>query len=527
MGTTLDTGGLETCGVTEVESVAWNLPPEELLERALANGDGRLARNGALIVRTGRCTDRRPKDRFIVDEPSTRDDIDWGTVNAAMPVQTFARLHHKVIEYYKGKHLYARDCYAGADARGRVRIRVVTERAWHNLFASLLFIQPPADALTDFIPELTILNAPWCFADPNHDGTNSEVFIVINLAKGLVLIGGSQHAGEIKTSVFTVMNYILPERDILSMHCSANVGNGDDVALFFGLRGTGKTTLSADPERRLIGDDEHGWSDRGVFNIEGGCYAKCHRLCAECEPQIHAAIRAGAVLENVVADEDGRIDFDSDAYTENTRAAYPLSFIDNAEVRGVAGHPRNIVFLTCDAFGVLPPVSRLSPEQAMYHFMSGYTGKVSGADAGLVEPQPTFSACFAAPFLPLAPSVYATMLGKRLMRHDATCWLVNTGWCGGGFGVGERMNIHSTRAIVKAALSGTLGEAGFKADPLFGFEIPRACPNVPAEILTPCDVWGDPTKYDRKARELAGLFAENFARFKNVPESIRSAGPRL
>jgi phosphoenolpyruvate carboxykinase (ATP) len=523
----VEVGGLDACGITEIESVAWNLSAEELLERALANGDGRLAGNGALVVRTGRCTDRRPKDRFNVDEPSSRDEIDWGPVNAAMPEQTFARLHRKVLEYYRGKHLYARDCYAGADARGRVRIRVVTERAWHNLFASLLFIQPPPDALKDFVPEFTILNAPWCFADPNHEGTNSEVFIVINLAKGLVLIGGTQHAGEIKKSVFTIMNYVLPKRDILSMQCSANVGKKGDVALFFGLRGTGKTTLSADPERRLIGDDEHGWSDRGVFNLEGGCYAKCHRLCAECEPQIHGAIREGAVLENVVVDDDGRIDFDSDAFTENSRAAYPLSFIDNAVVSGVADHPRNIVFLTCDAFGVLPPVSRLSPEQAMYHFMSGYTAKVSGADLDIIEPQPTFSACFAAPFLPLAPSTYATMLGKRLTRHDVTCWLVNTGWCGGGFGVGERMNIHRTRAIVKAALSGTIGEAGFNPDPLFGFEVPRACPNVPAEILTPRNAWDDPDKFDRTARELAGLFVENFARFRKAPESIRSAAPRI
>jgi len=518
--------GLEQLGVNETQEIRWNLPREELLDHALADGDGRLADNGALVVRTGKCTGRRPKDRFIVDEPSTHKHIAWGPVNVALSTDAFDRLHAKIVDYYEGKRLYARDCFAGADPQARLNVRVVTERAWHNLFAALLFIQPKPSELERFAPDFTVLNAPWCLADPVRDGTNSEVFVVIHLAKKLVLIGGTQYAGEIKKSIFSIMNYVLPQRGVLTMHCSANVGDGGDVALFFGLSGTGKTTLSADPQRHLVGDDEHGWSDRGVFNIEGGCYAKCIHLSAEYEPQIFGAIRHGAVLENVVMDDDGHIDYDSDAITENTRAAYPLDFIDNAVIPSVAGHPNNVVFLTCDAFGVLPPVSRLSPEQAMYHFMSGYTAKVAGTEAGVTEPQATFSACFGSPFLPLPASTYAQMLGEKIAKHRATCWLVNTGWSGGGYGVGKRMNIHHTRAMVTAALSGALKEAGFHRDPIFRCEVPRSCPDVPANVLTPKNTWADADKYDRKAHELAKLFVDNFAKFGRVEPRIRDAGPK-
>ncbi len=517
---------LEACGITDPGEVHWNLSRDELIERAIADGDGKAADNGALVVKTGVCTGRRPNDRFIVEEPSTRDDIDWGTVNVGVSPETFDRLHRKILDYYTGRTLFARDCYAGADPSTRLKVRVVNERAWHNLFAGTLFIRPEAAALADFEPDFTVLNAPWCSADPVVDGTRSDVFVVVSFEKRLVLVGGTQYAGEVKKSIFSIMNYLLPKRGVLSMHCSANVGKGGDVALFFGLSGTGKTTLSADPNRRLIGDDEHGWSDNGVFNIEGGCYAKCIKLSKEQEPQIYSAIRHGSVLENVVMDDAGHIDYDAADITENTRAAYPLEFIDGAVIPSVGGHPENVVFLTCDAFGVLPPVSRLTPDQAMYHFMSGYTAKVAGTEAGVTEPQATFSACFGAPFMPLPASKYATMLGERIAKHQATCWLVNTGWSGGPYGVGKRVNIHHTRAMVTAALDGSLTAAGFQIDPIFGFEVPKACDGVPAEVLTPKSTWSDGAAYDRKAKELAGLFAENFAMFKAVPSNVVAAGPK-
>ncbi|MEE9295671.1 MAG: phosphoenolpyruvate carboxykinase (ATP) [Phycisphaerae bacterium] len=517
---------MEGVGIEPIAKVHWNLTPDDLIKQAVARSEGKLAANGALAVRTGKCTGRQPKDRFIVEEPTTKDKIDWGAVNVAVPPATFDRLHRKIIDHYRGKDLFVRECYSGADPENRLKVRVVNETAWHNLFVAQLFIEPEPEALADFQPDFTVLNAPWCLADPAKDGTRSEVFVVVNFEKRLILVGGTQYAGEIKKSIFSVMNYLLPERGILSMHCSANIGRDGDTALFFGLSGTGKTTLSADPNRRLIGDDEHGWSQHGVFNFEGGCYAKCIKLSLEYEPQIYNAIRHGAVLENVVVDDAGKIDFDSAEITENTRAAYPLNFIDNAVIPSVGGHPRNVILLTCDAFGVLPPVSRLSPDQAMYHFMSGYTAKVAGTEAGVTEPQATFSACFGAPFLPLPPSKYATMLGQRLAKHRATCWLVNTGWSSGPYGVGQRMNIHHTRAMITAALEGTLAQAGFYPDPIFGFEVPNACPNVPAEVLTPKNTWPDPQKYDQKAKELAGLFIDNFAKFKNVPANVTAAGPK-
>jgi phosphoenolpyruvate carboxykinase (ATP) len=418
--------------------------------------------------------------------------------------------------------------FAGAEEASRLAIRIINEDAWHNLFAAQLFIKAPFGSTGDHDPQFTVINVPTCQADPTQHGTRSGAFVVVNLAKKIVLIGGTSYAGEIKKSIFTVMNYVLPMSGILSMHCSANVGSGNDVALFFGLSGTGKTTLSADPDRDLIGDDEHGWSDRGVFNIEGGCYAKCIKLTKEAEPQIFDAIRFGAVLENVVMEPSTRaIDYDSGTITENTRVAYPLTHIDNARLPSVAGHPNNVVFLTCDAFGVLPPISKLTREQAMYHFLSGYTAKVAGTEKGVTEPQATFSTCFGAPFLPLPPETYAEMLGERLSKHNADCWLVNTGWTGGGCGVGKRMNLSLTRAMVSAALSGKLASVPFVEDPVFGLFVPTSCPEVPSKVLSPRVTWSDLSAYDAKARELADLFTDNFKTFEGASAEIAAAGPRV
>ncbi len=519
--------GLDQHGITHTKEVYWNLSPAELYEHAICNGEGSLAANGAIVCTTGPHTGRSPKDKFIVQEDSTKDHIAWGPVNRPITEAQFDALHERVLEHYRGRKLFVRDMFAGADEATRIPIRVVTETAWHNLFASQLFIKPPGS--TDgHEPQYTILNAPSCTADPAIHGTNSGTFVVLHLSRGLILIGGTAYAGEIKKSIFSLMNYLLPQAGVLSMHCSANIGTGGDTALFFGLSGTGKTTLSADPERRLIGDDEHGWSDDGVFNIEGGCYAKCIKLSPENEPQIYHAIRFGSVLENVVMDDSTReIDYDDATLTENTRVAYPLTYIDGAVRPSVGGHPKNVVFLTCDAFGVLPPISRLSPAQAMYHFISGYTAKVAGTEKGVTEPQATFSACFGSPFLPLPPQRYATMLGEKLERHGAACWLVNTGWSGGGYGVGKRMNLPHTRAMVKAALAGKLNDVSFVADPVFGVGVPQTCPGVPSEVLTPKATWANGADYDAKARELAGLFNKNFATFEGVSNEIANAAPKV
>lgn len=518
--------GLDRHGISETGDVFWNLPAAELYEHAINAHEGSLADNGAIVCNTGQFTGRSPKDKFIVEEPSSKENIWWGSVNQSISEENFEKLHRKIISHYKGKKLYVRDMSAGADEDSSLPIRVVTETAWHNLFASALFIQPRIGTTGEHDPQFTILNAPTCLADPKTDGTNSSTFIVLNLAKRLVLIGGTAYAGEIKKSIFTVMNYMLPTSGVMSMHCSANIGLDNDVALYFGLSGTGKTTLSADPERRLIGDDEHGWNDRGVFNIEGGCYAKCINLSKEYEPQIYNAIKFGSVLENVVIDEITReIDFSSSRFTENTRVAYPLEYIDNAVIPSIGGHPKNVVFLTCDAFGVLPPISMLSPEQAMYHFLSGYTAKVAGTERGVTEPQATFSTCFGSPFLPLPPERYATMLRDKLAKHNSRCWLVNTGWSGGGYGVGERMNLKFTRAMVKAAVSGQLENVAFVEDPVFGLSIPLSCPEVPNEVLTPRATWSDASAYDAKARELADLFAKNFKNFEAVSPEVLAAGP--
>ncbi len=520
--------GLAAHGITAPGEVYWNLPPAELHEHAVRAGEGVVACNGALVFRTGVHTGRSPNDKYIVEEPTSKGLIWWGKVNRPISEERFEALHRRVIRHYEGRRLYVRDMFAGAAESTRIPIRVVTETAWHNLFAAQLFIRPPHGSTAHHNPRFTILAAPTCDADPKSDGTNSNTFIVIHFGKGLVLIGGTAYAGEIKKSIFTIMNYVLPISDVMSMHCSANVGRGGDVALFFGLSGTGKTTLSADPERRLIGDDEHGWSDHGVFNFEGGCYAKCIKLSAEHEPQIFRAIRFGTVLENVAIDPATReIDFDSDAITENTRAAYPLDYIDNTVIPSIGGHPRNVVFLTCDAFGVLPPISKLTAEQAMYHFLSGYTAKVAGTERGVTEPRATFSTCFGAPFLPLPPERYATMLGERLGEHGVRCWLVNTGWIGGGFGVGQRIHLRHTRAMLRAALGDRLDGVPYAPDPIFGLAVPKTVPEVPAEILSPRNTWRDRAAYDGKAKHLAGLFIENFKNFQGVSAAIVAAGPKL
>ncbi len=518
--------GLDQHGITHTNEVYWNLSPAELYEHAIRNGDGTLAANGAIVCTTGPHTGRSPKDKFIVQEDSTTDQIWWGSVNRPISEARFDALHEHVLDHYRDQKLFVRDMFAGADEATRLPIRVVTETAWHNLFASQLFIKP-SGSTDGHEPQFTILNAPTCKADPAIHGTNSGAFIVLHLARGLILIGGTAYAGEIKKSIFSLMNFLLPQEGVLSMHCSANIGSDGDTSLFFGLSGTGKTTLSADPERRLIGDDEHGWSDDGVFNIEGGCYAKCIKLSQAQEPQIYDAIRFGSVLENVVMDDTTRaIDYDDATLTENTRAAYPLTHIDGAVLPSVGGHPKNVVFLTCDAFGVLPPISRLTPAQAMYHFLSGYTAKVAGTEKGVTEPQATFSACFGAPFLPLPPQRYATMLGEKLEKHGAACWLVNTGWSGGGYGVGKRMNLKNTRAMVKAALAGELNDVAFVPDPVFGVSVPQSCPGVPAEVLTPRSTWPDGAAYDAKAKELADLFNKNFATIDDVSSDIASAAPK-
>ena len=486
-----------------------------------------MASNGALACTTTPHTGRSPQDKYFVEEPSTRDRLWWGKVNKPLDEAKFEQLHRRVIDHCRGRHLYVRDMFAGADESARLPIRVITETAWHNLFAAQLFVRPRPGTTGDHDPGFTVIDVPSCLAEPMKHGTRSTTFVAIHLSKKLVLIGGTGYAGEIKKSIFTVMNYLLPTAGILSMHCSANVGADGDVALFFGLSGTGKTSLSADPQRRLVGDDEHGWGDQGVFNIEGGCYAKCIKLSPKHEPQIHGAIRFGTVLENVVMDATTReIDYDSSAITENTRAAYPLEYIDNAVFPSVGGHPRNIIFLTCDAFGVLPPISKLTPDQAMYHFLSGYTAKIAGTEAGVTEPQATFSTCFGAPFLPLPPETYAKMFGERMDRHQANCWLVNTGWTGGSHGEGRRIDIRHTRAMVAAALGGVLDRARFTADAVFGVAVPSECPGVPKELLTPRLTWKYADAYDAKARHLAGLFAANFRGFTGVGEAIAAAGPR-
>jgi phosphoenolpyruvate carboxykinase (ATP) len=522
--------GLDAHGIVNVSRVYWNLTTPSLYEEAVRRREGLVAHAGPLVCRTGHHTGRSPNDKFVVQDSSTTDRVWWGKVNRPLAPEKFDALHDHLLTYLEGKELFVQDCYAGADPAYRLPIRVITENAWHSLFARHMFI-PERDQkkLGQHHPEFTVIDTPRFHGDPAIHGTNSEVFIIINFAKGLVLIGGTSYAGEIKKSIFTVMNYLLPFRQVMPMHCSANIGADGDTALFFGLSGTGKTTLSSDPDRQLIGDDEHGWSDRGVFNFEGGCYAKMIKLSPEAEPQIYAATRRfGTVLENVWVDaHTRRLDLDNDRYTENTRGAYPISFIDNSVPSGMGGHPRNVVFLTADAFGVLPPIARLTPEAAMYHFLSGYTAKVAGTEKGVTEPKATFSTCFGAPFLPLHPNVYAKFLGEKIARHGSRVWLVNTGWTGGPFGVGSRMRIAHTRSMIKAALSGALDNVPYQRDEVFNLDVPSTCPDVPPAVLTPRQTWADAAAYDGQAGKLAKMFVDNFREFEDaVSPEVKAAGPR-
>jgi phosphoenolpyruvate carboxykinase (ATP) len=517
---------LRDLGLVHVGPVYANRPPAELVELSVQRQEGGLTSRGALVAYTGSRTGRSPQDRYIVREPGSEAQVAWGNVNRPIDPTTFDRLLARVTAYLQGRPLFVSDLHACADPAYRLNVRVITEKAWHSLFARCLFLRPGTHDLSGFRPDWTVVNAADFKADPARDGTRSDAVIALNFARRIVLIAGTQYAGEIKKSIFSVLNYLLPQRGVFPMHCSANVGVDGDVALFFGLSGTGKTTLSADPERRLIGDDEHGWSDTGVFNIEGGCYAKTIRLSQAGEPQIWDAIRFGSVLENVIVDPASRApDYDNDSRTENTRAAYPVDFIPGCELSGRGDHPVSIFFLTCDAFGVLPPLARLSPEQAMYHFLSGYTAKVAGTEAGVTEPQATFSTCFAAPFLPLAPTRYAALLRERMEKHRATVWLVNTGWSGGSYGIGRRMPLGMTRALLRAALAGQLKDVAMTPDPVFGLAVPANCPGVPPELLKPRETWPDKSAFDAKAKQLAGLFRENFTKFE-APEAVRRAGPQ-
>ena len=511
-------------------TVRANVSRAELVEDAIRHGEGLIAAEGPLVVRTGRHTGRSPEDKFIVDEPSSRDHIWWGPVNRPISEAHYDRLRARLVAYCADRDLYAQDCFIGAHPGHRRSLRVYTETAWASVFARNLFRRPSAEDLATFRPNFTIICIPSFKADPATEGTRTETAILIHLKRMEIIIVGTEYAGEIKKSAFTVMNDLLPDEGVLPMHSAVNVGEAGDSVVFFGLSGTGKTTLSADPKRRLIGDDEHGWGDEGVFNFEGGCYAKTIRLSPMYEPDIFQTTRRfGTVLENVDLDPRTReLDLSSERFTENTRGAYPLEFIGNADPTGMAGQPRNVVFLTADAFGVLPPISRLTREQAAYHFISGYTAKLAGTEVGVREPKATFSACFGAPFMPRHPGEYASMLVERLERWDVPVWLVNTGWTGGPYGTGERMNIAHTRSMVRAALEGRLAAVPTRIDPIFGVEVPTACPDVPAVFLDPRTTWADPAAYDAAAARLARMFADNFAAYADgVAPAIAAAGPRV
>jgi phosphoenolpyruvate carboxykinase (ATP) len=515
-------------GLVPDRAVHRNLGPAALYELAVARGEGQVVAGGAFNAITQPHTGRSPNDKFVVREASSEQDIWWGKVNQPLDEERFDKLYRHVVGYLGKGELFVQDLFGGAHPAQRVPVRFVTPSAWHALFVHNMFVRPRREDVVDFAPEFTVLHAPELEADPAVHGTRTGTFIVVNFGRRLVLIGGTRYAGEMKKSVFTILNHVYPKRGILSMHCSANVGPAGDTAIFFGLSGTGKTTLSADPTRRLIGDDEHGWADDGVFNFEGGCYAKVIRLSREGEPEIWAATRMfGTILENVVLDPVTREpNLDDDSYTENTRASYPIHFIPNHVPEGRAGHPRHIVFLTADAYGVLPPVARLTAPQAMYHYLSGYTAKVAGTERGVKEPQATFSTCFGAPFLPLKPGVYAKMLGERMERFRAQCWLVNTGWTGGPFGEGARMKLAYTRAMVRAVLEGKLDGVSTRAHPVFGVAVPTGVPGVPTEILDPRSTWAEPARYDAQAAKLAHMFRENFTQFANqVDDAVRAAGP--
>ena len=520
---------IESLGIIAPKAVYYQLSPAVLTEKALERGEGTLSETGALVVNTGKYTGRSPDDRYVVDVPCIHNDVDWGKINVPISAEKFDSIYQKLTAYLQGRDVFVFDGFAGADSAYHLPVRVVNELASQNLFIHQLLVRPTEEELKDFVPGFTVIAAPGFKCIPEVDGVHSEAAILLNFEKKIVLIAGSQYAGEIKKSIFSVMNYFLPKQGVFSMHCSANIGEKGDTAIFFGLSGTGKTTLSADPNRQLIGDDEHGWSDKGVFNIEGGCYAKCIRLSKENEPQIWNAVRFGTLVENVIMDPETRVlDFDDASLTENTRAGYPVTFIPNCAIPGIGGHPKTVIFLTADAFGVLPPISKLSKEQAMYHYVSGYTAKVAGTERGVTEPQATFSTCFGAPFLPLHPSVYAEMLGKKIEEHETNVYLVNTGWAGGRYGMERcfRMKLPYTRAMVTAALNGDLEKVEFEKDPIFGLAVPKSCPGVPAEFLSQKALWQNDAAYEAAAKELAQSFIKNFKKYSNMPEAIVNAGPK-
>ncbi|MEX2425732.1 MAG: phosphoenolpyruvate carboxykinase (ATP) [Thermomicrobiaceae bacterium] len=523
------TNPLDSHGISEPGEVHWTLNAAQLYEHSVQRGEAMIAEHGPLVATTGKFTGRTPRDKYIVDEPSSRDHI-WWDGNASITPDQFDQLHKLVTDHTRGRELFVQDCMVGSDPRYQLKVRIITEMAWHNLFVRNMFIRRPAGSVHDGDPDFTVIDLPSCLANPDRVGIRNEQFIALSFEKKLVLVGGTEYGGEMKKSIFSVMHYELPLKNVFSMHCSANIGEEGDTALFFGLSGTGKTTLSTDPQRKLIGDDEHGWSDSGIFNFEGGCYAKMINLSAESEPEIYQTTRMfGTVLENVVIDPETRaIDLDDKSLTENTRGAYPLESLPNVAEDSVGDHPTAVIFLTADAFGVLPPISILSPEQAMYHFLSGYTAKVAGTEVGLTEPQATFSTCFGAPFLVHRPTVYANLLRDRLKAHGSRVYLVNTGWIGGPAGKSDRVPIKFTRSMIDAALSKELWDVSTTTDPVFGFEVPDKCPGVPDDVLKPRDAWEDGEAYDRQARKLAGMFRENFQKFAHLTdEDLEQYGPKV
>ncbi len=531
IGKYISSSKLDQHGISSDENIFWNMGAEILYEHSIKKNLGLVGKGGALVVETGVHTGRSANDKFMVKEETTKDDIWWGKVNVPISEENFDKIHGQILAYLNERDLYVQDLYGGTDPTCRISVRAISPSPWHSLFIRNLLVRPDGADLAGFAPDFTILHAPELKVNPAEVGTNSETVITLNLAKKLVLIAGTSYAGEMKKSVFSILNYLLPAKGIMPMHCSANIGKDGDTAIFFGLSGTGKTTLSADPERSLIGDDEHGWSDTSVFNFEGGCYAKVIRLSKEAEPEIYATTGMfGTVLENVVIDPDTReLDLDDGSKAENTRAAYPITSIPNTTEGGVGDHPKNIIMLTADAFGVMPPIARLTPEQAMYHFLSGYTAKVAGTEKGLgKEPVAAFSTCFGAPFMPRHPSVYGNLLREKIAQHEVTCWLVNTGWTGGVYGVGSRMPIKYTRALLRGALDGTLDKGDFRIDPNFGFEIPLSCAGVDGNVLDPRGTWADGKAYDAQAAHLVDLFRKNFTEYEDhVDDNVKAAGPIL
>ncbi len=520
---------LEDLGIYNTKGVFWNLHPAELIEEAIKRGEGVLTDTGALMANTGKFTGRAPKDRFIVKDEITRDKVWWGDINTPFDAEKFDQLYQKMVAFLDGRKIYIRDAAAGAAPNYRLNVRVIDTQAWHNLFCYNMFLRLEPDASEDFTPDFTILAIPEFKADPAIDGTRHENFAIINFSRRMILVGGTGYTGETKKGVFSVLNFLLPDqKNVLSMHCSANMGKGGDTAIFFGLSGTGKTTLSADPNRRLIGDDEHGWTEEGVFNFEGGCYAKVINLTEESEPEIWNAIKFGAILENTRFQSGSRtVDYENKEVTENTRVSYPIYHIENAVEPSVGGIPQNIFFLTADAYGILPPIAKLTVNQAMYHFISGYTAKVAGTETGITEPKATFSACFGSPFMPLHPTEYARLLGEKMEKHQVNVWLVNTGWSGGPYGVGSRIKLKYTRAMISAAMEGKLDGVEYEEHPVFCILVPQSCPGVPAEILNPRETWQDKDAYDKKAAILAQQFVQNFEKFTdNASEEIKAGGPQ-